>query len=187
MPRLSITLVKSPTGYRPVARATIKAMGLTRLHQTVQLPDNESIRGMIASVPYMLKVESAVEDPTSQSEKRGPSMVVTSAAPMAATSDVEQVTTVGGRASGTSASRKRSRKPEASSAPEGNASAGQEVTSTPGAKSAPRARRSAAASAATEASQQDLSENADTPQEEVSSEAVSTEDTTSNPESAGKG
>ena len=56
---LKITLVKSPIGAVPKHRATVKAMGLTKMHTTVELPDNESVRGMIRHVGYMLKVEEA--------------------------------------------------------------------------------------------------------------------------------
>ena len=52
---LKITLVKSPIGAVPKHRATVKAMGLTKMHKTVELPDNESVRGMIRHVGYMLK------------------------------------------------------------------------------------------------------------------------------------
>ena len=43
----------------PKHRATVTAMGLTKMHKTVELPDNASTRGMIAQVGYMLKVEEA--------------------------------------------------------------------------------------------------------------------------------
>lgn len=54
---LSVTLVRSPIGHRPAARATVEAIGLRRIHQTVVLPDNESVRGMILSVNHLLRVE----------------------------------------------------------------------------------------------------------------------------------
>ena len=54
---LKITQVKSKIGYKPKARATLSALGLKKLHQTVELPDNLSIRGMIQQIDYLLKVE----------------------------------------------------------------------------------------------------------------------------------
>ncbi len=57
--KLKITLVKSPIGAVPKNRATIVAMGLTKMHKTVIMPDNASTRGMIRKVGYMLKVEEA--------------------------------------------------------------------------------------------------------------------------------
>lgn len=61
MSKLAVTLVKSPIGNRPAARATVKAIGLRRIWQTVVLPDNESVRGMIKSVSHLLQVEPASE------------------------------------------------------------------------------------------------------------------------------
>ena len=55
--KLKITQVKSKIGYKPKARATLSALGLKKLHQTVDLPDNPSIRGMIQLIEYLLKVE----------------------------------------------------------------------------------------------------------------------------------
>ncbi len=55
--KLKITQIKSKIGYKPKARATLSALGLKKLHQTVELPDNPSIRGMIQQIEYLLKVE----------------------------------------------------------------------------------------------------------------------------------
>ncbi len=54
---LKITLIKSPIGAVPKHRRTVEAMGLTKLHKTVTLPDNASTRGQIQQIGYMLKVE----------------------------------------------------------------------------------------------------------------------------------
>ena len=56
---LKITLVKSPIGAVPKNRATIEAMGLTKMNKSIVLPDNDATRGMIRTVGYMLKVEEA--------------------------------------------------------------------------------------------------------------------------------
>lgn len=55
--KLKITQIKSKIGYKPKARATLSALGLKKLHQTVELPDNPSIRGMVQQIEYLLKVE----------------------------------------------------------------------------------------------------------------------------------
>ena len=55
--RLKITLVKSPIGAIPKHRATVKALGLKKLNKTVEMPDNGAIRGMIANVRHLVKVE----------------------------------------------------------------------------------------------------------------------------------
>ena len=54
---LKVTLVKSPIGAVPKHKLTVKAMGLTKMHKTVELPDNAATRGQIQQIGYMLKVE----------------------------------------------------------------------------------------------------------------------------------
>ena len=55
--KLRIALVKSPIGAVPKHRKTVEAMGLTKMHKTVELPDNAATRGQIQQIGYMLKVE----------------------------------------------------------------------------------------------------------------------------------
>ena len=57
--KLRITLVKSPIGAVPKHRKTVEAMGLTKMHKTVELPDNAATRGMIQQVQHLVKVEEA--------------------------------------------------------------------------------------------------------------------------------
>ncbi|MGN0170419.1 MAG: 50S ribosomal protein L30 [Lachnospiraceae bacterium] len=54
---LKITLVKSPIGAVPKNKKTVEALGLRKLHQTVEKPDNEAVRGMIHQVKHLVKVE----------------------------------------------------------------------------------------------------------------------------------
>ena len=54
---LKVTLVKSTIGAVPKNKATVEDMGLTKLHKTVELPDNQAVRGQIAQIGYLLKVE----------------------------------------------------------------------------------------------------------------------------------
>ena len=56
---LKVTLVKSPISAIPKHRATVEALGLKKLHQTKELPDNEAVRGMIWHVRHLVKVEEA--------------------------------------------------------------------------------------------------------------------------------
>ena len=53
---LKITLVKSIIGLSPRQEATVKALGLRRIRQTVSHDDNPTVRGMIAKVPHVLTV-----------------------------------------------------------------------------------------------------------------------------------
>ncbi len=55
--RLRITLVRSPIGYRADQRATVKSLGLRRMHQTVERPDTPIVRGQIFKVQHLVKVE----------------------------------------------------------------------------------------------------------------------------------
>ena len=54
---LKITQVKSRIGYKKKAKTTLDAMGLKKMNQTVELPDNSAIRGMIKKIEYLIKVE----------------------------------------------------------------------------------------------------------------------------------
>ncbi|HEY58439.1 MAG TPA: 50S ribosomal protein L30 [Anaerolineae bacterium] len=54
---LWITLVKSPIGYSRRQRGTLRALGLRRMHQTVEHKDTPVIRGMIAAVSHLVRVE----------------------------------------------------------------------------------------------------------------------------------
>ncbi len=54
---LKITLVKSPIGAIPKHRRTVEALGLTKMHKTVELPDNACTRGMVNQVRHLVKVE----------------------------------------------------------------------------------------------------------------------------------
>ena len=55
--KLRITLVKSPIGAIPKHVKTIEALGLKKLHKTVEHPDNKAMRGMVRHVRHLVKVE----------------------------------------------------------------------------------------------------------------------------------
>jgi large subunit ribosomal protein L30 len=57
MARLQVTWVKSGIGYAKDQKMTLKALGLHRLHQSVKHDDSPSIRGMIAKVKHLVRVE----------------------------------------------------------------------------------------------------------------------------------
>lgn len=54
---LRITLVRSPIGYSWRQKRTLRALGLRRMQQTVEQPDNDAIRGMLAKVPHLVRLE----------------------------------------------------------------------------------------------------------------------------------
>ena len=57
--QLRITLTKSPLGTSVRHKATVRALGLRRVHQTTTLPKTPQLRGMLAKVAHMVKVEEA--------------------------------------------------------------------------------------------------------------------------------
>lgn len=61
MPKLKITLKRSPIGYNETQKRTVRALGLRKLHQTVIHEDNPSIRGMLQRIPHLVQVEVTEE------------------------------------------------------------------------------------------------------------------------------
>lgn len=57
MALVKITLVKSPIDTTWRMKRTVEALGLRKLRSSVTIDDNPAIRGMIAKVPHLLKVE----------------------------------------------------------------------------------------------------------------------------------
>ena len=54
---LKVTWVRSTIGHKAAARGTIRALGLHRLHQTVEIADTPENRGMLRRVAFLLEVE----------------------------------------------------------------------------------------------------------------------------------
>ncbi len=55
--KLKITLVKSPIGYSKRQKGTVRALGLKRLNSSVEHEDVATIRGMVAKISHLVKVE----------------------------------------------------------------------------------------------------------------------------------
>jgi large subunit ribosomal protein L30 len=55
--RVRVTLVRSLSGRLVRHQACVRGLGLRRLHQSVEVEDTPSVRGMINQVSYLLKVE----------------------------------------------------------------------------------------------------------------------------------
>jgi large subunit ribosomal protein L30 len=55
--RVRVTLVKSPIGYTQRQKDTVRALGLHRMHETVEHIDSPAVRGMIVKVIHLLEVE----------------------------------------------------------------------------------------------------------------------------------
>ena len=55
--KLKITLVKSTIGQKPAKVATVRSLGLKKISSSVVQEDTPAIRGMIAAVSHLVKVE----------------------------------------------------------------------------------------------------------------------------------
>jgi large subunit ribosomal protein L30 len=55
--QLRVTQTRSSIGTKPKHRGTLRALGLRGIGQSNELPDRPEIRGMIARVPHLVRVE----------------------------------------------------------------------------------------------------------------------------------
>ncbi len=55
--KLKITLVKSGIGYSEKHKATLRALGLRKMNQSVVQEDTPTLRGMLLKVNHLVKVE----------------------------------------------------------------------------------------------------------------------------------
>jgi len=54
---IKVTLCRSAIGRKPEHRRTLRALGLRHIGQSRLLPDNESVRGMIRAVDFLVETE----------------------------------------------------------------------------------------------------------------------------------
>ena len=57
--RLKVTQIGSPIGRQAYQRATLKGLGLNKLHRSRVLEDTPAVRGMIENVKHLVRVDSA--------------------------------------------------------------------------------------------------------------------------------
>lgn len=57
--KIKITLVRSTIGQKPSKVATVRSLGLKKINSSVIHEENDAIRGMIASVAHLVKVEES--------------------------------------------------------------------------------------------------------------------------------
>ena len=55
--KVRVTQVRSQIGFDRRQRATLRGLGIQRMHQTVELEDTPQVRGMIRQVVHLVKVE----------------------------------------------------------------------------------------------------------------------------------
>lgn len=58
---LTVTQIKSGIGTKPKHRGTLRALGLHGIGTSNTLPDRPEVRGMIARVPHLVRVEESEE------------------------------------------------------------------------------------------------------------------------------
>lgn len=64
---LRVTLVRSPIGYAGNQKRTVQALGLRKIRQSVELPDNPAVRGMVERVTHLVEVEEiAAQKPAAE-------------------------------------------------------------------------------------------------------------------------
>ena len=54
---IKVTLVRSPIGTPEPQKATVRALGLRRMNQTVEHNDSPALRGMLAKVIHLIRIE----------------------------------------------------------------------------------------------------------------------------------
>jgi len=57
---LQVKYVKSGIGYPRKQKGTLRALGLKRLGDVVELPDTPTVRGMLQKVGHLIEVEEKV-------------------------------------------------------------------------------------------------------------------------------
>ena len=57
MAKVKLTWFKSAIGYKEDQKATIRALGLHRLNETIEKDDSAVIRGMVQKVRHLVRVE----------------------------------------------------------------------------------------------------------------------------------
>ncbi len=80
---LTVTQIKSGIGAKPKTRGTLRALGLGRIGKTNTLPDRPEVRGMIARVPHLVRVEDGGESRGQGASVKGEDSARSEAAPAA--------------------------------------------------------------------------------------------------------
>ena len=57
MAKIKVTLIKSTISSTPYQKKVVAALGLRKIRQSVELEDNPAVRGSVAKVPHLLKIE----------------------------------------------------------------------------------------------------------------------------------
>jgi large subunit ribosomal protein L30 len=97
MSELRITYRKSAIGYAHDQKATIAALGLRRLQQTVEHPDTPALRGMLHKVRHLVSIDGIPADsPAAMAKLAAPAANAHGAAPRPAPVAQRRGTSQGG-------------------------------------------------------------------------------------------
>ncbi len=66
MAQLKVTYKKSTIGYAHDQKRTVESLGLHKLNQSVLLPDNQAVRGMVFKVRHLVAVEEVAGETRTQ-------------------------------------------------------------------------------------------------------------------------
>lgn len=58
---ITVTQVASPIGRKKDQRATLVGLGLDKLHRSRELEDTPSVRGMVAKVAHLVRVDEGAD------------------------------------------------------------------------------------------------------------------------------
>jgi len=53
---IRIQYYRSSIGYSKKQKEIVRQLGITKLNQTVERPDNPAMRGIVAKVPHLLRI-----------------------------------------------------------------------------------------------------------------------------------
>jgi large subunit ribosomal protein L30 len=54
--KIKIQYYRSSIGYSKKQKEIVKSLGITKLNQTIERPDNAAMRGIVAKVPHLLRI-----------------------------------------------------------------------------------------------------------------------------------
>jgi large subunit ribosomal protein L30 len=70
--KLRVTLIKSEISHTRETRATVRALGLHRIGETVEIDDTPPLRGMTRRVRFLLRTEEVGDDAAATTATRAP-------------------------------------------------------------------------------------------------------------------
>jgi large subunit ribosomal protein L30 len=54
--KIKIQYYRSSIGFSKKQKEIVRSLGITKLNQTIERPDNAAMRGIVAKVPHLLRI-----------------------------------------------------------------------------------------------------------------------------------